>query len=932
MMMDPPDSGKGRNVDKPAFRTPLHAFLTGSEFMSKFDEGNYGQNGKEWPQEGADTNGQKYDNTLSGKAFHSTFEMGDMNMSEAHDDESKFSCYFCSYCSLYGLYSFCSDLFLLVDVAEKVKRLNQSISTALDEVSSWLVKSPPAQKTVPDSPSASRCRAKMRSLEDQMNKWRSGIGKGNESRQWSTGGSSVVSQELPSLVDYDEPDESDHSRRQRGGGLEVHYESTAAENNVEAPIIVGRLKNRSASVGSLPLETFLYRPEECCEAGPNGSNGFRSKEANEIELPTVPAAEFTPLPCTTLEGSVTSFQIPKADYLEAASPVPRPAYRRASMGSVPEDYVKPIESYQMMGSRRSPGTINWGLLSSPRSAEKRRLSLGSGKVDIIVGRRPSGVSCDESYSSPGTGKHGGSVVSRRESVGSITDLLVREGSRSSVSTGLHSCDVSRASVGTGLQSSDASRASVGSWVSPKSVIYLRNGSRPNAGKTHHAPIGSPGSVYGSIDSRKGCNDSYSTILTGDSSMYRGSKARHTPIGSPTSVTEFIGSRKNANDGYRERIQNDSCSSEGKGINAPLGSPGSVAGCIDIRRGADGSRRQRSPRKLSIDENPEAPSRIPSFYQTSPSTPRSTKKRHGSGSKRDLPSKDHDAESSPRALRSGKNVGSRTSSHGSENGTDPDTSRSSRRKHSGSERKKSMRDLLIWEVNMISEVEEILSSPLSSKGKKSRRSDSTRHRSSRKLDSKESGELTTPRSQRKERMGAGGSSTYYSEVEAYQLRGLKKSRRRASTGADPSDVSVHNIASERASRRQERSHRASVGSLADGNVEEARRRKSSLRRSSVGSLATDSVEGMQRRQSRRASMASIPADKAHEKHRRQGRSTVIDGEAPAATPRSNLDSSLSKLDKEHVNSQRGGDTKKSQHSVMSGSLGAFLSSDMSGSYL
>jgi hypothetical protein len=981
-------------------------------------------------------------------------------------------------------YPFCSYIFILVDIAETVKQLNQSLSSVLDEVNRWLVKSPKAKKTVPDSPSASRCRAKMRSLEDQMSKWRSGIGQGNASRRWSTGESSVVSEQLPSLVDYEEPDESHYSRSQRGGGLEVHYESTAAENDVEIPIIVGRRKDRSASMSSAPLETSFYRPEGCCDAGPNafrskaaneieelptvpavpaaeftplpgtnegsvpplvdcegpgasnhslsqrggglqvyyettaaendveiprifgqreegraskssapletslhrpekcsdaGPNAFRSKVANEIELPTVSAVEFTPLPGTDLEGSLTSFQMPKADYLEAVSPGSIPGHRRASMGSVPEDAVKPqqgvigkwharrrssleslptpIRSDQMMGRRGSLGTMNaW--LASPGSLEKQRPGLGSGKVDMVVGRRPSGVTSNEGYSNAGTGKLGVSIVSKRESVGSVTGLLVREESRSSVSTGPNSSDTSRASVGTGFQSSDASRASVESWVSPKSVFFLRDGSRSNAGKANHVPIGSPGPVSASIDSRKGFNDSSSTILTGDSSVYRGSKSQHTPIGSPGSVTGYIDSRKDANEQYREQSQHGSCSSDGKGINAPLGSPGSIAGSIDSRRGADGSRRPRSHRKLPICETSEAPSRTPSYDQALLSTPRSTKKRHGSGSshrkegsKRDLLSKDHDAELSPRSLRSGKNIGSRTK-HGSENGTDPGTPRSSRRKHRGSRRVEPIQDLLIEGVtmSMISEVEAILSSPLSStlssSGKKSRRSDSTRHRSSRKLDSKEYREPSSPLSQGKERrvslssprrsnrrssMGTGGSSTYYSEVGADQLRGLKrKSLRRASVGANPLDVSVHNVAPERALRRQERRHRASMRSIDDSNVEEARRRES--RRSSVGSKATDNVEGMKQRQSRRASMGSIPADRADEKHRRQGRPTIIDGETLAATPRSNLHLSLSRLDLAHENSQLDGVTKNPEHSVMSGSLGTFLASEMSGSHI
>jgi hypothetical protein len=791
-------------------------------------------------------------------------------------------------------YTFSPNLFILVAIAETVKQLKQSLSHVLDEVNCWPEKSPPAQKTVRDSPSASRCRAKMRSLEDQLNKWRCGIGQGKASRRRSTGGPSGVDEEPPALVDCDEPDQSgssseNHSRSQGGGGvLEVHYESTVAENGVGATRVVGRRRDRCASMSSVPLETSLYRPEECFEAGPNA---FRSKEA-------VPATEFTPLHGTDLESSITSFQTPKSDYLEATSPVPRPQHRRASMGSVLEDCVQPahgavgkwhggrrssmgsiptptIESDQTMGRRGSLGLINGGL-TSPRSGGKRRSSLGSGKIDIFIGRRPSGVSCDESYSNAGAAKHGGAVVSRRGSVGSHTGLLVREGSRSSVSTGLNSCDASRASVGTGIQSSDASRASVGSWVSPKSVFNLREGSCSNAGKTHHAPIGSSGSVSGSIDSRKGFNDSHSTILTGDSSMGRSSKAQHAPIGSPGSVTGSTDSRKNAHERYRERSHKGSCSSEGKSMNTPLRSPGSVAGCIDSRRGADGSRRQRSHRKLSIGGNSEAPSRTPSDDQASLSNPRSTNKRRGSGashrrggSKRDLLSKDHDAESSRRSLRSGKIIGT-PSSHGSEKGTDPDT----RRKHSRSERKESMRGPLIREESMrsmIAEVEDILSSPLSSSGKKFRRSDRIRHKSSRKLDSKESGEPAVPRSQRKERrgsmssprlssrrssMGAGGSSTYYSEVGADQLRGLKQksrrrasvgadprdvsahkvasekaSKRRASVGADPRDVSAHKVASEKASKRQERSRRASTGSLADGGVEKPRRRQS--RRSSVG---------------------------------------------------------------------------------------------------
>ena len=101
--MDPLDSGEGLSVDKSAFRSPLNAFLTGSEFMSKFDA----QNGNEWPQDGADTKGKKGDNTHSEKSFHSTFEMGDMaeanDDDDDDDDESKFSCYFRSYCSLFGL-------------------------------------------------------------------------------------------------------------------------------------------------------------------------------------------------------------------------------------------------------------------------------------------------------------------------------------------------------------------------------------------------------------------------------------------------------------------------------------------------------------------------------------------------------------------------------------------------------------------------------------------------------------------------------------------------------------------------------------------------------------------------------------------------------------------------------------------------------------
>lgn len=98
-MTDLLNSGEGLNVDQPAFRSPLNAFLTGSEFMSKFDEGNNNKDGNKWPQDGAGTNGTKYDNTHSDKSFHSTFDMGDM--SEAHDDdddddESKFSRDFCS--------------------------------------------------------------------------------------------------------------------------------------------------------------------------------------------------------------------------------------------------------------------------------------------------------------------------------------------------------------------------------------------------------------------------------------------------------------------------------------------------------------------------------------------------------------------------------------------------------------------------------------------------------------------------------------------------------------------------------------------------------------------------------------------------------------------------------------------------------------------
>ena len=109
-MIDPQDSGQGlNNVDKPAFRSPLNAFLTGSEFMSKFDEGNDGQNGNEWPQDGAETNGKIDDNVHSEKSFHSTFEIGNMpdtsydDDDDDDDDESKFSCYFRSFCTLFGL-------------------------------------------------------------------------------------------------------------------------------------------------------------------------------------------------------------------------------------------------------------------------------------------------------------------------------------------------------------------------------------------------------------------------------------------------------------------------------------------------------------------------------------------------------------------------------------------------------------------------------------------------------------------------------------------------------------------------------------------------------------------------------------------------------------------------------------------------------------
>jgi hypothetical protein len=106
MMMDTPDSREGLNVDKPAFRSPLNAFLTGSEFISKFD-GTDGQNSNEWPQDGADTNDKKDDNTHSEEPFHSTFEIGDMP--EAHDDDDddddddESKCPIFSYCTLFGL-------------------------------------------------------------------------------------------------------------------------------------------------------------------------------------------------------------------------------------------------------------------------------------------------------------------------------------------------------------------------------------------------------------------------------------------------------------------------------------------------------------------------------------------------------------------------------------------------------------------------------------------------------------------------------------------------------------------------------------------------------------------------------------------------------------------------------------------------------------
>ena len=289
-------------------------------------------------------------------------------------------------------YPFCSYVFIVVNIAETVKQLNQSLASVLDEVNRWLVKPPPAQNTVIDSPSASRCRRKMRSLEAQLNKCRCGIGQDSASGRWGGGASSVVSEELPSLVNCEEPDESDHSQSQRSDGLEVHYKTTAAENGFETPRIVGLSMDGRASMGSTSLETSFSRLEECCDTGPNA---FRSREANEIELPTVPDAEFTQLPGTDLAGSVTSFQMPKADYLEVASPVPIPAHRRASMGSALEDDVKspqgfigkwrrsslgsmqtPIKIYQMMRRRDSPGTMN-GSLASPGSVGKRRPGLDS---------------------------------------------------------------------------------------------------------------------------------------------------------------------------------------------------------------------------------------------------------------------------------------------------------------------------------------------------------------------------------------------------------------------------------------------------------------------------------------------------------------------------------------------------------------------------
>jgi hypothetical protein len=91
------------------------------------------------------------------------------------------------------------------------------------------------------------------------------------------------------------------------------------------------------------------------------------------------------------------------------------------------------------------------------------------------------------------------------------------------------------------------------------------------------------------------------------------------------------------------------------------------------------------------------------------------------------------------------------------------------------------------------------------------------------------------------------------------------------------------------------------------------------------IAADSVEEIQRRRSRGSSIGYIPADKVQKKHRRQGHrasmgSAVIDGEAPTATPRSNLDSTLSNLDMENRTCS---DTKRSQwHEWECGRISSF----------
>jgi hypothetical protein len=446
----------------------------------------------------------------SGSSFPSIFEMGDMAETSIISKSAS-----SLHASLRQIKSNMQPFF--AEVRHSLVRTDISDNAAAANRSS-------------DSDKMNRMRQKKRSLEDQLQAWRSGIGQGKPSRRQSTGSVSHVSEEPPSLVECEKPEGSDssdvcssHSRR----GLTVLHERSERTHSNESqkvslaervyiassplPADQNRSRERRASMGFIPF-TVSRNEEPPPEMGFGNSGTFEPfqestgfdfgfgnadcRKGGRASLGAPAELHNVDLP---MESSGFDSVFNKGACQESTS-IERGSFkhvpRRASMGSVPEhcdarlpprppEHAPEPSAFHSPGQRRasmlesvslmSPGSFisrlsdgirgRIGVQSYP-SHEGRRSSLGSGRLELLVreGSRSSlslGRTNETSLTSLAVG-------SRRSSLSSIVKSVVysSDASRLSVRSGrteITSSDATSNTINGGLYSSDTSRVSTVSF-------------------------------------------------------------------------------------------------------------------------------------------------------------------------------------------------------------------------------------------------------------------------------------------------------------------------------------------------------------------------------------------------------------------------------------------------------------------------------------